>query len=113
MSLPKFAISSSLDLIPVLKSNGVTNLFDSTAADFTKLLGKKQSQVYVDKVWQATKASVDEQGCSVDSFTEVEMKVGGIWPEKKFTVKCDHPFLFIISNNRLPVFAGVVNEMEE
>ena len=113
LSLPKFAISSSLDLIPVLKSNGVTDLFDSTAADFTKLLGKKQSQVYVDKVWQATKASVDEQGCSVDSFTEVGMKAGGIWPEKKFTVKCDHPFLFIISNNRLPVFAGVVNQMEE
>lgn len=113
VSLPKFSISSSLNLIPVLENIGITDIFKPGAADFTKLLGKGSYAAYVSKVWQAAKASVDEKGCSVDSFTEVEMKYSGIPEEREFTIKFDRPFLFIISNyTGIPIFAGVINQLE-
>lgn len=117
LSLPKFEISSSLDLIPIMKNMGVTDLFELEDADFTKLLGEKSREdypVYVDKVQQASKAAIDENGCSVASFTEVELRSGSAMPTEKFVINCDHPFLFIISNyDGIPVFAGVVNQMGE
>ncbi len=117
LSLPKFAISSNLDLIPVMKNMGVTDLFEVGDADFTKLLGeqsKEENPVFVSRVQQASKAAVDENGCSVASFTEVELRTGSAMPTEKFIINCDHPFLFIISNyDGIPVFAGVVNQMEE
>lgn len=117
LSLPKFEISSSLDLIPIMKNMGVTDLFQVEDADFTKLLGVKSREdypVFVSKVQQASKAAVDENGCSVASFTEVELRSGSAMPTEKFVINCDHPFLFIISNyDGIPVFAGVVNQMGE
>lgn len=117
LSLPKFSISSSLDLIPAMKSMGIEELFQQNGANFTKLLGKgseKKFPVYVGKVQQAGRAIVDEAGCYVASYTETDgmMKAGG--PERVFKMDCDHPFLFIISDsNGIPVFAGTVNQMEE
>lgn len=116
LSLPKFEIESTLDLIPVMKKMGVTDLFNTDGADFTKLLGKENKELYpvfVDKVQQASKAAVDENGCSVASFTEVDLRCGSAMPRKTFVINCDHPFLFLISNYEgIPIFAGVVNRME-
>ena len=117
LSLPKFEISSNLDLIPVMKNMGVTDLFETEDADFTKLLGEESREkypVFINKVQQASKAAVDENGCSVASFTEVELRMGSAMSTEKFVIDCDHPFLFIISNyDGIPVFAGVVNQMEK
>ena len=117
LSLPKFTISSNLDLIPVMKGMGITDLFDEKGADFSKLIreeGTGGDPVYVDKIRQATKASVDENGCSVASFTEAGLRYGAASPNGHFEINCDHPFLFIISNYEgIPIFAGVVNRMEE
>lgn len=116
LSLPKFEISSNLDLIPVMKNMGVTDLFKMGDADFTGLLGEQSREeypVFVNKAQQDSKAAVDENGCSVASFTEVELRSGSAMPEEKFVINCDHPFIFIISNcDGIPVFAGVVNQME-
>jgi len=115
LSLPKFSISSSLDLIPAMKSMGIEELFQESGADFRKLLGKESKNkysVYVNKVQQAARAVVDEAGCYVASYTEVGglMTAGG--PERVFKMDCDHPFLFIISDsNGIPVFAGAVNQL--
>lgn len=116
LSLPKFTISSNLDLVPIMKEMGVTDMFDVERADFSKLVreeGTGGDPVYVSKVQQAMRASVDENGCSVASFTEVDLRCGAAaQPQDHFEINCDHPFLFIISNYEgIPVFAGVVNRM--
>ena len=117
LSLPKFAISSNLDLIPAMKTMGIEDLFDQSTADFTKLLGKEKENrfpVYVSKVRQASKATVDEAGCYVASFTETELLAGAAGFGKIFEIDCDRPFLFIISDgNGIPVFAGTVNQIKE
>lgn len=116
LHLPKFQITTShLDLIPTMKNMGITELFDA-GADFEKLLGKGQSDLlYVSKAEQSTRVAVDENGCSVASFTEVALKEGAAMTTEKCTINCNRPFLFVISDryNGIPVFTGVVNEMGE
>lgn len=115
LSLPKFSISSNLDLIPVVESMGIEDLFKREKADFTKLLGKGEKNhppVFVNRMRQASNAAVDEEGCYVASFTETELLMGAAGYRKIFEIVCDHPFLFIISdNNGIPVFAGTVNQI--
>ncbi len=115
LSLPKFSISSNLDLISVVESMGIEDLFKREKADFTKLLGKGEKNhppVFVNRMRQASNAAVDEEGCYVASFTETELLMGAAGYRKIFEIVCDHPFLFIISdNNGIPVFAGTVNQI--
>lgn len=117
LSLPKFTVTSNLDLIPMIKEMGVTDMFDDRKADFTNLVQKEGTggdPVYVGKVKQAAKASVDEIGCSVASYTEVELRLGAGQPTDQMEIHCDRPFLFIISNHEgIPIFAGVVNRIGE
>jgi len=110
--MPKFEAESTLDLIPLMQKMGVTDLFQPDAADFSKLVKPEHDTLWVDKAQQSTKAAVDENGCSVASFTEVGARDGAGLPEKKITVNLNRPFLFVISNyDGVPIFAGVINNM--
>ena len=115
LSLPKFSMSSNLDLIPVMESMGIKDLFKKNEADFTKLIGKEDKNcppVFVNKMKQASNATVDEEGCYVASFTETEVLMGAAGFKTIFKIVCDHPFFFVISdNNGIPVFAGAVNQL--
>lgn len=117
IKLPKFQIETGeVDLIPAMKKMGVKNLFDANDADFTRLVGEEKEdeyKLYADKVVQASKVAVDEIGCSVASYTEVGLRCGAGMTKKKYTVDCNRPFLFVIGDSYygIPVFAGVVNEM--
>ncbi len=118
LSLPKFSFHSTLDMVPVLQGLGVQDAFDHSA-DFSNLQTdeidgtqeKKIASIFVNKVNQSSVISVDETGCSVDSFTEVQMlcKGEGIADERYF-MNCNRPFLFVITSGEgLPIFMGVVN----
>lgn len=117
IKLPKFQIETGeVDLIPAMKKMGVKNLFHANDADFTRLVGEEEEDgydIYADKVVQASKVAVDENGCSVASYTEVGLRCGAGMTKKKYTVDCNRPFLFVIGDSYygIPVFAGVVNEM--
>lgn len=119
IKLPKFQIDTGeVDLIPAMKEMGVESLFHEGDADFSQLVGdtgQEQHTIYANKAVQASKVGVDENGCSVASYTEVELRDGSALPEKKYTMNCNRPFLFVIGDiyYGIPVFAGVVNEMTE
>lgn len=119
LSLPKFSFHSTLDMAPTLKGLGVQDAFLPDAADFSNLQTDetegssemKLAPIYVDKVSQSSVISVDETGCSVDSFTETQMlcKGEGI-ADKRYIMNCDRPFLFVITSGEgIPIFMGVVN----
>lgn len=116
LQLPKFQITTEeLDLIPVMKKLGIKDLFLPERGDFSKILGQDSGShlVYVDKAEQATKVAVDENGCSVASYTVVEMRDGAGMPDKKYQFNCNRSFVFIINNkiDGIPIFAGVVRNM--
>ena len=71
------------------KALGIKDLFKKNEADFTKLIGiedKNCPPVFVNKMKQASNATVDEEGCYVASFTETEVLMGAAGFKKIFSL---------------------------
>ena len=110
LTLPKFDISTGIDLIEGLKALGVTDVFDMDAADFTPLTDLPL--VYVDRAEHAARVIVEEEKVEAAAYTIISNAAGAEAPpgdEVYFTV--DRPFIFAITGpSGLPLFVGVVNQ---
>lgn len=110
LTLPKFDISTGIDLIEGLKALGVTDVFDMYAADFTPLTDLPL--VYVSQAQHAARVIVEEEKVEAAAYTILSMEAGAAAPpddEVYFTV--DRPFIFAITGpSGLPLFVGVVNQ---
>ncbi len=109
ISLPKFDVTSSTDLAPMLKQLGITDIFDLEQSDFTAITG--QTPVFVTSVDQAARVIVDEQGVKAASYIEIPGAGAAPPPEEIIDFILDRPFLFVLADNSgIPLFAGVVND---
>ncbi len=109
LSLPKFDVSSDLNLLQGLRALGVTDVFDGETADFSPITDFEG--VFVGKVEHAARVTVDEEGVEAAAYTVIPAP--GASPEQPapwdFTL--DRPFLFAITGtDGLPLFVGVVNQ---
>lgn len=111
LSVPKFDISSDLELSNQLKELGVTDAFDVDIADFSSIFPQYDS-IYVSEVKHAARVAIDEEGVTAAAFTFIRGAAGGTpIPDGKIDFILDRPFLFVIeSADGLPLFAGVVNQ---
>lgn len=110
LSLPKFDIASDMNLVEKLKELGVTDIFDSTAADFSPILTEADGG-WVDRVTHAARVAVDEKGVTAAAFTVIDRCGSSLPPEEEIDFTLDRPFLFYIeSQDGLPLFTGIVNE---
>lgn len=108
IKIPKFDISDGIDLEDGMKRLGITEVFDSTAADFSPLCDA--SGLYLEKAEQDTRVMIDEDGCRASSMT-VMMAAGAAPPEEFVDFIVDRPFVFeIVSESGIPLFVGVVND---
>ncbi len=110
ISMPKFDVDGALDLIPVLRDLGVTDILEMEKADFTPLLGAAPAAV--SKAEHACRVKVDEEGCEAAAYTVIAAG-GGVLLEPPRTVQflLDRPFFFaILGMDDLPLFMGVVND---
>ena len=114
LSMPKFDVSSSMDLGDDLQAMGITDVFDDTLSDFSPLTSDLEN-IYVSEAVHTARVMVDEEGCMATAFTVLEAAAGeapGETDEIDFIL--DRPFLFVITNESgLPLFAGVVNQPVE
>lgn len=116
LALPKFDISSRMDLKGGLEKLGIRNVFQQGEADFTPLLKDgmaKEWGVYVTKAQHDARVSIDEEGVIAAAVTQIGANGGGMPPEDQDEIDfiVDRPFLFVITGDMgLPLFAGVVNE---
>ena len=112
LSMPKFDVSSDLDLIDGLKALGVTDVFDYTVSNFDPLDASTDDPLFVSQAKHAARVRVDEEGCEAAAYTVMMMTTGADAPpddEADFTL--DRPFLFsVTSESDLPLFTGVVNQ---
>ena len=112
LSMPKFDVSSDLDLIDGLKALGVTDVFDYTVSNFDPLEASTDDPLFVSQAKHAARVKVDEEGCEAAAYTVMMMTTGADAPpddEVDFTL--DRPFLFsVTSESDLPLFTGVVNQ---
>ena len=108
LSIPKFDISSDIDLGEKLQKLGVTDIFDFNKADFSSLTGKK-GDVALSSAEHAARVTIDEKGVTAAAFTNLDYAGAGM-PEGKVDFKLDRPFMFIITGKgSMPLFVGIVN----
>ncbi len=110
LSVPKFDVTSELDLIPALKALGVTDVFDPSLSDFTPLT-EDPIDIFVSQAEHDARVTIDEQGCTAVAYTVIMGMGAGMPPEETVDFVLDRPFLFMITgSDGLPLFIGVVNQ---
>jgi len=109
ISLPKFSISQTIDLVPVLEGLGTEDAF-TPAADFSGIDGAHDLDISA-VVHQAV-VDVDETGSTAAAATAVIIGTNAVAVPTSIPFTVDHPFLFFIRD--LPsgtiLFAGHVED---
>ena len=107
LSVPKFDVSSTVNLKDGLGRMGVTKVFDIESSDFTAITS--DSPVFVSAVNQSARVEIDEKGVKAATYIELPGAGAAQPPEEIIDFVLDRPFVFVISKGNLPLFTGVVN----
>ena len=111
-SVPKFDVSSQIDLISGLKNMGITDVFDYAKSDFTPTTNSLD-EVYVSKAQHDVRVAIDEEGVTAAAYTAMMTDSGAAPPQdlEEINFILDKPFIFVISGaDSVPLFVGVVNQ---
>ena len=107
--LPKFEMSSSIDLSESFSKLGVTDLLDPQTADFSGVLNTDSGE-YLSLANHLVEFGIDEVGVESTEFMTltIERDDGAIVGNAEF--KANKPFIFVVrGNGHLPLFVGIVN----
>lgn len=99
--LPKFRVEQTFDLIPPLEALGVKSAFSSGAADFSGIGGKRD--LFISAAIHKAFVEVDEAGTEAAAATAIAMRLTAAYPgavEEIVTFRADHPFLYLIQDDR-------------
>lgn len=107
LSVPKFDVASTMDLSTGLKSMGATDVFTENVAEFANLTA--DSPIYLTGVNQSVRVQIDEEGVKAAVYIEIPGAGSAEPPEEIIDFVLDRPFLFVITNDNIPLFAGCVN----
>ena len=103
--LPKFDITSRVDMRDNMERLGVTDVFNTKKADFSSLTSSK---IIVSDLVQSARISIDESGCEAASASTGTIPDASSSQTFGFTL--DRPFIFVVtSDSGLPLFVGTVN----
>jgi serpin B len=111
VKLPKWeADSGQMDLIPVLKAAGLTDVFDEINADLSGL-AEPSDGLFVDLVSHRAVIKVNEEGTEAAAATGVGVAESAAINEEPVTVEFNRPFVYSIvdTSTGLPLFLGIVN----
>ena len=107
LSLPKFQLRTSTDLVSVLQSLGVTDAF-SSSADLSGICGQCQVSSVEHQAWIRT----DEKGTTAAAATSVGVTAGAVEenPPGVVQMNVDRPFLAVVRDTKtgLPLFVAQV-----
>ena len=111
LSLPKFDVSSDLDLLDTLAQLGMTDVLDGTRSDFTPLTTANDS-LELTQAKHAARVKIDEDGCEAAAYTVLAPEATAMMgPEDEIDFTLDNPFVFAITGiDGLPLFVGLVNQ---
>lgn len=96
VSMPKFRMTSQFSLADVLRSMGMTDAF-SEKANFSGMNGKRD--IFISAVVHKAYVDVYEEGTEAAAATGVVM-VTSAMPGQIPVFRADHPFLFLIRDNK-------------
>ena len=110
LSVPKFDVASTLDLSEGLKEMGVTKVFTEYEAEFTNLTS--DSPIWLTGANQSVRVQIDEEGVKAATYIEFPGAGAAEPPKEIIDFVLDRPFLFVITNEHIPLFSGCVNHPE-
>ena len=107
-AVPKFDITSNMELSEKLRKLGVTDAFDMEKADFSALVDDPQ-EIVLSRVDHSVRVRIDEEGVEAAAYT-VMAAVGAMMPlDDEVDFVLDRPFMFAIcTSNGTPLFVGIV-----
>jgi len=106
LSVPKFDVSSTMNLKDGLVKLGVTDIFDEKA-DFSEIT--TDVPVSLTGANQSVRVEIDEEGVKAATYIEFPGAGSAAPPEEIIDFVLDRPFLFVVANGNIPLFAGCVN----
>ena len=107
--IPKFKFGSSLTLVDMLKSLGISSAF-TPDANFS---GITDHMAFITGVRQETHIAIDENGVEASAFTQIDY-AGAAPPEGRAEMILDRPFIYgITAGNGTLLFMGVCENPAE
>ncbi len=107
-SMPKFDVSSQLDLTKDLGKLGITDITDEIKADMSPIT---DAGAFLDTMVHGARVTVDEKGCKAAAFTMMLCGATAA-PLDEINFVLDRPFVFVIGGyDGLPLFIGTVNNV--
>ena len=112
LSVPKFDISDSLDLKAGLQELGLSEAFDENGGDFGTTF-ETDLPIFVSRVNQASRVTIDEQGVTAASYIELGWGAGAAAPvDEIIDFVLNRPFVFAIATTEgVPLFIGTINQL--
>lgn len=110
-AIPKFEASCDLELSEVLMEMGMTDAFDWTNADFSRLGTCQDGNIFISRVLHKTYIGVNELGTRAGAVTAVEIAEGAAMDPK--TVLLDRPFVYMLIDceTMIPFFIGTLMQV--
>ncbi len=110
LSVPKFDISSDMELSPALKAMGISDVFDLNTSDFSPMTDDVD-EVFLSKVRHAARAAIDEEGVTAAAYTVMMVCGAAAPPDDEVDFILNRPFIFVITGtDGLPLFVGIVHQ---
>lgn len=110
LSLPKFKLESTLNLIPVLSELGIKEIFDVKSANFSGITSDPLG-LFVGDVIQKAIIEVNEEGTEAAAATGVAFLSRSLQFPEQF--EANHPFMFLLitkfDSKNVILFSGTVN----
>ena len=110
LAVPKFDVSSDLNLNAGLQALGVTDVFERRHGGLFPDDRERGRRIPLSRAKHAARVAIDEEGVTAAAYT-VMMEAGAAEPpDEEIDFTLDRPFVFAItSQDGLPLFIGVVN----
>lgn len=110
LSIPKMDISCDNDLICLLKTMGVCDIFDISKADFSPL--DQNNSLFINKALQSFRLSLDENGIKAASYTVMGIARCSLLPEEIIEFNLNRPFILALTNeDNAVLFMGIINNL--
>lgn len=109
LAVPKFDISSQLNLEQGMRALGITDVFNPEKSDFSPMT-RDADGIFLSQAKHAVRVAIDEQGVTAAAYTVMSMSGGAMeMPKDVVDFVLDRPFLFFITDAAgLPLFVGTV-----
>ncbi|HHU53415.1 MAG TPA: serpin family protein [Clostridiaceae bacterium] len=108
-SVPKFDVSSDINLEEFLSALGIIDIFSADTANFSPLTDEKD--IFLSEAKQASRVAIDEKGLNSVNFTILLLKKECMPLGDEIDFIFYRPFVFVITGlSDLPLFVGIVNQ---